>query len=111
MSKKQITQLSELAKKHGYEPGVFVIKRLAEMRAQIEEWESYLEAGTKPPHLLDMNDNQARNHVRLERADLAKLELELLPYFFPKLKSMDLGITGELSLLDVLKSERTRNSE
>lgn len=103
---RQAEELRSVARRHGYEPGDYIIKRLADMRKVIDEWEGYLDAGTRPPHLMNMNDNEARAMIREERASLAKLELEVLPYFFPKLKSADLNVGGDLSLLDVLKSGR-----
>ena len=108
---KQAEELRQVARRHGYEPGDFIIKRLAESRRQLDEWEGLLKAGTRPAHLMNMNDNQAKALIREERADLAKLELEVMPYFFPKLKSVDLEASGEVTLLDILRNGRTRDSD
>lgn len=100
--KTSVRTIEELAERHGVEPGDFLMSRMAEIRKELAEMKRCIELkqrwGTIP-----LEEVYAL-YVR-EAADYVKLELEVMPYFYPKKRQVETEVSAEDSLIDVLRAK------
>lgn len=111
-----------LAQKHGYSPSEFLIVRRMEMlevEAELEEqvngsYKFALDATQEKPNAPYMEGGRHKLRKQLEqvRHESMMLDIQLLPYEKPKLRSMEVNMSVESkSLADYLKEANERRTE
>ena len=86
--------LRDIADQMGYTPGEFSLMRFAQDAKTLKQWVSFVDAGTVPPELGNLNVREARELVKKEVDDLLERERAWLPFFYPQLKSQDVTLSG-----------------
>ena len=89
--KPKIKPLEDLASKHKYVPGDYIIQSMMQNRKQIEEWDEYLRIGEIPPEL-SMSYKEAKRLYRACMLELKRDERAMLEYFHPKKRSVDADV-------------------
>lgn len=104
--------LRELAAQHGYTPGEFSMRRLSMQARVLKSWQKDLARGLMPAELGHMTPEDAKTLIRQELDDFVKTEERWMAYFYPKMQAVetDLSISGELSLIDLLKQAASGKS-
>ena len=82
--------MRDLAEELGYRPGEALIKRMKAARDSLDEWKTYIDNGTVPPDLGCYTIGLAIDKLKNEESDLARQELAMLEYFYPKHRSTEL---------------------
>lgn len=86
--------------------------RMAEQSKLLLRWQTDVARGRVPDELAHLEEDEAMSVARRELADMIENELKFLPYFYPKMQQVesDTRVSGELSLLDLLKATNTDGS-
>jgi hypothetical protein len=101
--------IKDLAEKIGYTPGEFTLRRVAEDVERLERWGADLRRGLIPTDLEHVGGvAEARELYQLEVRALIDREGKILNYFHPTQKAVesDTRLSGEVTLLDMLKAAR-----
>lgn len=89
-------QLREIADEMGYTPGEFSLMRFAEDAKKLKAWAADLDRGLIPEELGHLPWAEASKLIRREIKDLIERERSWLSFFYPTMKSMELG--GSLTI-------------
>ena len=81
--------LKALADKMGYTCGEMTLRRFVEAQAKLEEWHDALSVDTVPADMTGYRLGEARDAYAREMAALAKEELKLMEFFYPKMRASD----------------------
>ena len=105
--------LRKLAEEHGYEPGEWSVKMQASLSELMHSWFDHMKRGEIPNELSHMKFSEARAFMIREMSDHFKREMDLLPFFHPKLSSVEGSVEheGEVGLYQLMKARAGPNEQ
>lgn len=101
---KALRSLMQMALDLGHEPGLFMLERMVEQGRTLRAWRTDVKQQQVPEGLEHLSLPEASALYCKEAADYSRLELQMLEYFHPKLRSTEAHVQheGEVSLLEVM---------
>lgn len=104
--------IREVASSRGYtDPGGLTFERLARDEQILRGWLEFIDAGTIPPELGMSNIGDARRLVKRELAAYTATEIQLLPFFYGRMSSVEMSGSMDVSLVDALQALAAREKE